>query len=82
MINYVPIELDSNLEQHTTPKFRYYTDEDQNKYYSVTTVLSILSYSKYSFLILLVDQLSSINCQIKTGNKKTVLGRTYDINRD
>ncbi len=43
MINYVPIELDSNLEQHTTPKFRYYTDEDQNKYYSVTTVLSILS---------------------------------------
>ena len=42
-IKYEPIKFLSGLEQHTKKSGRYYTDVDGNKYYSVTTVLSILN---------------------------------------
>jgi hypothetical protein len=43
MIEYDPIEINTDLEQHTKKTGRYYTDPDGNRYYSVTTVLSILN---------------------------------------
>ena len=43
MIKFEPIKYLSGLEQHTKKSGRYYTDADGNKYYSVTTVLSILN---------------------------------------
>ena len=42
-IPYEPIKFLSDLEQHTKKSGRYYTDPEGNKYYSVTTVLSILN---------------------------------------
>ena len=43
MIKYEPVQIDDRLTQHTYDNYRVYTDSDNNSYYSVTTVLSILS---------------------------------------